>query len=397
MDRRSFSKMLAGLALAKKTNIGAAVLKEKITIIGGGIIGLSIGYQLSKAGAEITLIEKDFLGAHASGSSFSWINASYDKKPLSYNYLARLGITAYHQLQEELNLDIKWGGSLEWFKSEKSSEQLRDQVKLLQNYQDELSIRIINHDQASKLESFINFKNSQTIAYSIHEGAMNTLSTIKNFSEGIKNNGGKIVFPVEFKKLQYRGSSLDSIKTSDGEIKTDQVIFACGINTDDILNSKMMRTSTPGIILTTKPIKPLINKIIVGPGIHIHQQNDGRIIIGEQGGPGMLHDERLKNKPNTFPNHDYEKKHQDRILKIVKEIIPKLNGLEIEKTTIGWRPLPKDGKPILGPIKELPGVYLAVMHSGISLAAIIGNLVKEEILEARANRLLEDFRPSRFT
>ena len=71
--------------------------------------------------------------------------------------------------------------------------------------------------------------------------------------------------------------------------------------------------------------------------------------------------------------------------------------MEIEKTTIGWRPLPKDGKPILGPIKELPGVYLAVMHSGISLAAIIGNLVKEEILEARANRLLEDFRPSRFT
>ena len=54
MDRRSFSKLLASLALAKKTNIGAAVLKEKITIIGGGIIGLSIGYQLSKAGIEIT-------------------------------------------------------------------------------------------------------------------------------------------------------------------------------------------------------------------------------------------------------------------------------------------------------------------------------------------------------
>ena len=79
------------------------------------------------------------------------------------------------------------------------------------------------------------------------------------------------------------------------------------------------------------------------------------------------------------------------------EIIPKLNDLEVERTTIGWRPLPKDGKPIIGPIKELPGVYIAVMHSGISLAAIIGTLVKEEILEARTNKLLEDFRPSRFT
>lgn len=397
MDRRSFSKLLASLALAKKTNIGAAVLKEKITIIGGGIIGLSIGYQLSKAGTEITLIEKDFLGAHASGSSFSWINASYDKKPVSYNYLARLGITSYHQLQKELNLDIKWGGSLEWFKTKKSSDQLRDQVRLLQNYQDALAIQIINHDQASKLESFVNFKNSQTIAYSIHEGAMNTLSTINKLSEGIKNNGGKVIYPVEFKKLEYRGNNLESIKTSDGEIKTNQVIFACGINTDNILSSKMMRPSTPGIILTTKPLRPLINRIIVAPGIHIHQQNDGRIIIGEQGGAGMLHEERLIKKPRYFPNNDYEKKHQNRILKTIKEFIPKLNDLEVERTAIGWRPLPKDGKPIIGPIKELPGVYLAVMHSGISLAAIIGTLVKEEILEARTNKLLEDFRPSRFT
>ena len=110
---------------------------------------------------------------------------------------------------------------------------------------------------------------------------------------------------------------------SSHEVSNEKVdsLLSLDINiSDNILNSKMMRPSTPGIILTTKPIKPLINKIIVGPGIHIHQQNDGRIIIGEQGGPGMLHDERLKNKPNTFPNHDYEKKHQDRILKIVKEI-----------------------------------------------------------------------------
>ena len=397
MDRRYFSKILASLALSGTTNIDSKILKEKITIIGGGILGLSIGYQLSKAGAEVTLIEKDFLGSHASGSSFSWINASYDKTPLSYNTLAQLGIRAYHQLQKELNLDIKWGGSLEWFKSEKNSKRLINNVRLLQSYQDPLAIQIINHDQASELEHFANFQHSQTIAYSIHEGAMNTVSTIKKFSEGIKNNGGKIIFPAEFKELVYKGTTLNSIKTSVGAIKTNQVIFACGTNTDNILNSKMMRPSTPGIILRTKPIKPIINRVIVAPGIHIHQQNNGRLIIGEQRGPGIQHDERLIKKPKKFPNRDFEKMHQNRILTIAKEIIPELNNLEVEKTTIGWRPLPKDGKPIVGPIQKLPGVYLTVMHSGISLAGIMGQLVKEEILEARTNKLLEDFRPSRFT
>ena len=41
-------------------------------------------------------------------------------------------------------------------------------------------------------------------------------------------------------------------------------------------------TPTPGIIIKSKPYKKVINRIIYGPGIHFYQQEDGRIIIGEQ-------------------------------------------------------------------------------------------------------------------
>ena len=69
-----------------------------------------------------------------------------------------------------------------------------------------------------------------------------------------------------------------------------------------------------------------------------------------------------------------------------------LNPLEV---LIGWRPIPKDDLPIIGKFKN-KSVYIAVMHSGISLAAIVGNLVTQEIVDEVDSLLLKDFRPSRF-
>ena len=46
--------------------------------------------------------------------------------------------------------------------------------------------------------------------------------------------------------------------------------------------------------------------------------------------------------------------------------------------------------------KKIDGVYVSMMHSGISLAAIVSKLVCEEILENTSIPLLDDFRPSRF-
>ena len=71
------------------------------------------------------------------------------------------------------------------------------------------------------------------------------------------------------------------------------------------------------------------------------------------------------------------------------------SDLDPSEVLIGWRPIPKDDIPIVGRFKN-KSVYIAVMHSGISLAAIVGNLVTQEIVDEVDSLLLKDFRPSRF-
>ena len=61
---------------------------------------------------------------------------------------------------------------------------------------------------------------------------------------------------------------------------------------------------------------------------------------------------------------------------------------------IGARPDPADGLPIIGPLAD--GLYVAAMHSGVTLAAHVGELVAAEALGKPAEALAP-FRPTRFS
>lgn len=172
-------------------------------------------------------------------------------------------------------------------------------------------------------------------------------------------NGGKIRNNCIYKNSIYRNGKLSSISTSLGEIETDLIIFATGINTNLLINKKVLKEPTPGIIIKTKPYMKVINKIIVGPGIHIHQQNDGRLVIGEQDGAPENHKIRLEGYPSKFPSSIIAKQHINKILYKAKSFIKNIDDVEVESVEIGWRPLPLDGLPIVGFIDSKKDTYVA--------------------------------------
>ena len=148
------------------------------------------------------------------------------------------------------------------------------------------------------------------------------------------------------------------------------------------------------IINKNREFKQTIKKIVVGPGVHLHQRRDGVVILGEQGNPPTNHDQRLSQRPEQFPNLLVSLEHGQRIVNLAAKIIPQFKDLEIEKVEIGWRPLPLDGKPVVGFLSNHE--YLATTHSGISLAPIIAELARDELLFGIKSDLLNDFRPQRF-
>jgi glycine/D-amino acid oxidase-like deaminating enzyme len=58
--------------------------------------------------------------------------------------------------------------------------------------------------------------------------------------------------------------------------------------------------------------------------------------------------------------------------------------------------MPEDGMPVVGFAPDVPGLYLAAMHSGITLAPAVGRFAAMEILNDARVALLEPYRPARF-
>jgi len=380
MNRRDFLKILGLFALWPKKIYAQKSKTKEAVIIGAGIIGCSIAYELSKRGVKVTLIDKNAPGSACSGSSFSWINATYPKKPYSYNLFSQLGINAFHLMQRELSLDIKWNGSLEWSSAMKDQEKLIESVNELQSYPKYTPTSIIGHKKAKKLEPHINFKGNENIIFSKADGAIDPKDAISKMIDVIKKNGGSVLYPCKFERIIESNDSFSKVKTSMGILKSENVIFCNGVDVDNSFNVNFLKKPRPGVIIKTKPQKNLINSVVYGPKIHAHQQSNGQIIIGEQ---------------ITAPIKKNIKDHIKRINKHFKSMVKGGTDLNPSEVLIGWRPIPKDDLPIIGKFKN-KSVYIAVMHSGISLAAIVGNLVTQEIVDEVDSLLLKDFRPSRF-
>ena len=394
MDRRSFTKLLGSVAIAYNSGLKALVSGDRIVVVGAGIVGSSIAYHLAKMGAEVTLIERDRPAAHASGRSFAWINASYPKKPYSYHHLSQLSLLAYHRLETEIDIDVHWGGSLEWFASQENQKMLEQEIEIQQGYG--VPVQMISGEQAHELEPNVEFDKNASIAFSKLDGAVDAVGIVDKFLRKTISLGSKVLYPVTYKSLKIVGNKIVAVKTSVGEIETDQVVFACGVDTDELLKINVLKISRPGIILRTQPMKKVIDRVIVAPGVHIHQQDDGKVVIGEQAGVPISHLNRLAMKPESFPSAAFEMQHGERILAIAQKFVPQLETIELEQVVIGWRPLPHDERPVVGHFKNIPGAYLATMHSGVTLAPIIGELVAMELLDGTETNLLTDFRPKRF-
>ena len=89
VDRRRFLKSVssaAGLSAAgfpARSVFGQTRTVNRVAVIGAGIVGASIAYNLAKRGCEVVIIEKYLPATQASGNTFAWINAAYANKPAS--------------------------------------------------------------------------------------------------------------------------------------------------------------------------------------------------------------------------------------------------------------------------------------------------------------------------
>lgn len=398
LSRRTLLKLLAAAAVTGCGRRGADVSDLHVVVTGAGIVGASIAYFLAKGGASVTVVDKTGPASHASRGTFAWVNATWAKQPRYYHSLSQDGVLAWHELQRELDLPVRWGGSLEWFEGAERQELLAAQIAEQADWGE--PARMVGGAEFADLEPNVLFPADQVAAYSGNDGAVDPVASTLILLEAAKLLGATVRFPTEVLDVSMSGSRLQAVETSDGTIEADRLIVATGAAPDmprRLAGIDVPQRSTPGIILLTTPMPRLLNRVVIAPGIHMHQRDDGRIVLGEQDGAPQTeaHAARLAGRPNDFPSRLIAEQHGERMLAIARRFLPGIADAGIDDAYIGWRPLPIDGHPVLGTAPDRPDIYLAVMHSGVSLAPIVGRLVSRELLDGESQERLAPFRPGR--
>ena len=388
LDRRRFFRLFSGLAVAALPGARRALAAQaprRIGIIGGGILGSSIAYHLARRGADVTLFEKSKPAAGATQNSFAWINASSSKRPFHYHHLSRLGALGYRHLERELGGDLKvqWGGSLDWTADPDRARGIRERVAQSQRWG--YPSRLIDEEEFQKLEKNVVPGPVSAAYFSEEEGSIDPVRTTEVLIEHAKAEGARVEYPCEVREIDLRWGRLRGVKTTQGDFELDVLVVAAGVDTPKL--AAMAGLDVPligsrGVLAHTKPSARLIERVVLSPGAHMKQKLDGRLVAGMGFG--------------AAPVKEASDEEGEKILASGKTYLPALEKLELERVTLGFRPLPKDGHPILGFPEGAPELYLAVMHSGVTLCPVVGRLASIEILDRVDVELLEHYRYERF-
>jgi glycine/D-amino acid oxidase-like deaminating enzyme len=350
--------------------------KQHVVVVGSGIVGASIAWHLTRDGAAVTVIADD-IGGVATPSSFAWINASWGN-PEFYFHFRRRSMAEWKRLARELPaLPLSWCGGICW-----DLPPDRLEAFAVEHASWGYGIEQLDRAAIAVREPYLKQPPDSALLVA-EEGAVEPVAAARLLLADAEARGANFVNAAVDGFIRS-GERISGVVTSAGIVDADHVVLAAGAGSVPLAASvgvALPLEAPPGLIVHSRPFEKRLNGLVMATDLHMRQTTDGRIIAGSDFG-------------GTDPGADRHATAAALFAKL-KESLTESGRLSMEFFTVGYRPTPKDGFPIIGNCGR-KGLYIAVMHSGVTLAPLVGLLASNEILSDDADPSLAPFRLGRF-
>ena len=398
MRRRQFVRGIAGLAalgLAMPTLTRRGSLR--VGSVGGGIVGASIAMHLAEAGADVVQFEKTAPAAGATRNSFAWLNAFVADR--HYQALRLRSIAAYHALDGPLDLGITWGGYLNWGGDPAGAELVN--ANAAQMADTPFPVRRLTLTELSALAPSLAPGPVSAAIYSALDGHLDPVQATLRFLEHARRHGARMVCPCEIQGLDFQQGRLQAVVTNTGAVPVDRLVVAAGVDTPALLamaGFKLQLRHAPGFLAHSQPTPMLTKSICDAPGgVSFKQMADGSLVGTDSPDPPDLPAHAaIREHAVDFADEALRAWHGNRALGKVKAFLPAAGDAKLEHVTLGFRPMPTDSLPVVGAVPGVSGLYVVVTHSGVTLAPILGQYVRAELLRGEDISDLAPYRPGRF-
>ena len=373
---------------------------ENVAVIGAGILGAAIAWRLAQRGFHVSLFDKGQPGHGASSHSFAWINAGA-KEPIGYHNLNRRSLEMWPRFAAGIgdhgdpdSVGLRWGGKVSWESGPAAADGLVARVRQLQSWG--YPARLIGADELKRLEPALEVGPVAAAEYSPNEGQVEPQMVVDACLRRLREMGCEIHADTEVHGFEQDDDGrIQGLATASGSRDVDTVVIAAGTGTTRLAalaGVNVPQAESPGVVIRTNPLPPLLRNVPVvyapplGDGrreIHLRQCADGRLMIGEGDQESLAEDDTQA--------------HADDLLARARRYLPGLAGAQAVPVPVGWRPMPLDGYPVVGFAAEAANLYVALTHSGVTLAPALSQLAAQEICGGTpADAVLGPYRPQRF-
>ena len=373
---------------------------KKVLIIGGGVIGLGIGWQLVKAGASVTIYERGEAGRAASWAAAGML-APLAEAHTEESALLQLGcksLARYPQWVDalasdaEMSIGYRAEGTLIIGLEPDDTHQLRHLYTAQQNLG--LDVEWLSGREAREIEPVL----SPRVTAAIHcatDYQVDNRQMVTALQHAYQICGGVLHENSTIEKIVIENGTATGVQTQDGFQAADMLILAAGCW------SAQVDGLPDAIVPPVRPVKGQMLALQMEAGIALNAvirtvraryptsvylvpRDDGRLIVGATS-EEMGFDTRLTSG-GVF-----------ELLRGAWEAVPGTYELPLLETWAGLRPGSRDNAPILGktPINNL--IYATGHYrNGILLTPITAYEIAKLILTGETSEIIAPFQLNRF-
>lgn len=361
-------------------------------VIGGGVVGLGIAWQLALKGVEVVVFEREHPGCGASGAAAGMLAPTSEVHFEEEDLLAlgQLSLSMYpdfvSQLQDYTGLDVDYRqeGTLVIGLDRDDGEAL----KRLFDYQKQLGLGVewLSGQDAQQYEPALS-PNVHSAVYCASDHQVDPSRLVRALHEaclkaGVEVRTGEEVTHIVVEDDRVRGVELRGQRV----LHSEHVLVAAGAWSRQI--GGLARRVLPHV----RPVRgqmlsldctdqPLCTHVIRSPDAYLVPKSDGRLIIGATM-EEMGFDSRLT-AGGVF-----------ELLRGAWEAMPGVYDAPILDMWTGFRPMTLNNLPVLGPSTQVERLWFATGHgrNGILLAAVTAFEVAKWVMGENHSRLIEKFR-----
>ncbi|NHC61043.1 NAD(P)/FAD-dependent oxidoreductase [Paenalcaligenes suwonensis] len=343
-----------------------------VVVVGGGIMGACIAWNLAKAGIRVTVLEQQARpAAGATWWSYGWVGtaSAFPSEAPNAFALKQQALREFASLERDLSsLPYAARGALVWCENDHETAHLvaeQQAVGVAMNLIDRLAIQQLE-PQLRELPT--------CAAWAPNDFALEPIQLTQQLLQAAQALGAELRYNVRVDSLVTQGDKVIGVRSTQGDINADVVMLANGIAAQQLLLDYGVAapiTEAPAVLMRWQASETCVHHLICADDLELRPDRQGGIVVAmdypEEGEAGL----------------------ESLVLAVKKrleQMIMPSPTLSLHSMAGAYRPLTHSGMPYREMCAAIKGLYVTVAHPGIILGPYLARLSVEEVLNYLANQ-----------